>query len=651
MSAITDIKLISTAADGTQGNGFIYYSPVYSPDGTQVAFTSDASNLVPGDRNGRSDVFVKDLVTGAVTLVSSTADGTPGNSSSIDPVYSPDGTQVAFLSWASNLIPGDTSSWGEFFLKDLVTGAVTLVSSATDGTQKNGGIDALVFSPDGTQVAFDSYASNLVADDRNGQTDIFVKDLVTGAITRVSTTADGKQANGGSFDPVFSPDGTKVVFVSSARNLVAGDTNGTWDIFVKDLVTGAITRVSTCEDGKQANGGSFDHVFSPDGTQVAFESDASNLVPGDTNGESDIFEKNLVTGAVTLVSSPAHGPQSNSYSHDPVFSPDGTRVAFWSLASNLVADDRNVQTDIFVKDLVTGGLTLVSTAADGTPGNGGSVYPVFSPDGTQVAFVSSARNLVPGDMNFSSGIFIATLGEAGRIVLGTDDPETLEGGASPDLILGKGGDDTLLGGAGDDTLAGNGGDDSLDGGDGFDLVTFKGTSQGVYANLMATRLQVGGAVGRDVLANVEALQGGNFSDTLIGDDGANWLYGAAGDDRLLGGRGQDTLIGGAGDDAFVFNGFLESPRDAPDLILGFDGAGAAGGDVIDLSFLDANWDVAGNQAFTFGLQGRGGLWLDYVGGDTLVKVEAVGNSDPDLVIRIADGAKHFADYTADDFIL
>ncbi len=195
---------------------------------------------------------------------------------------------------------------------------------------------------------FTSNATNLVADDTNGVADIFIKDLTTGAVVRVSTDASGAQTDFSSLNAAFSSDGTKIVFESGATNLVAGDTNGVNDIFVKDLITGAVTRASTAASGVQADADSLNAVFSPDGTKVAFVSDASNLVAGDTNGVADVFIKDLVTGAVTRLSLSALGVQGNGDATQVVFSPDGMSVALVSSAGNLVAGDTNGASDIFV---------------------------------------------------------------------------------------------------------------------------------------------------------------------------------------------------------------------------------------------------------------------------------------------------------------
>ena len=399
------ITRVSTDAAGAQGNNYSA-GPVFSPDGSKVAYYSAASNLVAGDTNGGYDVFVKDLATGSVTRVSVDASGTEGNSASYLPVFSPDGSKIAFTSNASNLVAGDSNGKADVFVKDLVTGAVTRVSVDAVGTEGNAESSQAVFSPDGSKIAFVSKATSLAPGGVSGKSDIFVKDLTSGALTRVTVATAGIDFTGSS-DPVFSPDGSKIAFYSDTTNLVAGDTNHSHDIFVKDLTSGVVTRVSVSATSAQANGNSFSPVFSPDGSKIAFQSAATNLVAGDTNGGlSDIYVKDLTSGAITRVSVSAAGVQSNSGSFEAVFSPDGSKITFDSDASNLVAGDTNGKFDVFVKDLVTGAVTRVSLDAAGAQGNSGSFLPVFSPDGSTIAFFSNASNLVAGDTNSNYDVFI-----------------------------------------------------------------------------------------------------------------------------------------------------------------------------------------------------------------------------------------------------
>ena len=389
------LTLVSTGANGP-GNGFSL-RPVISADGTKVAFESFATTLVAGDTNEATDVFVKDLATGALTLVSTGASGL-GNSFSLRPSLSANGTKVAFISNASNLVAGDTNGTADVFVKDLATGALTLVSTGASGPG-NDASDAPSLSADGTRVAFTSSASNLVASDVNDRSDVFVRDLATGALTLVSTGASG-QGNDVSDTPSISADGTRVAFTSFASNLVAGDTNKRGDVFVRNLATGAVTLVSTGASG-QGNDVSDTPSISADGTRIAFSSFASNLVTGDTNSGEDAFLKDLATGTIVLVSAGANGQQSEGSFPDPSLSADGTRVAFSSPASNLVAGDTNGTDDVFVRALpaVAGTTTTIGAGPDtlvlriAQDAYQGSAQYTLAVDGAQVGGVLTASAL------------------------------------------------------------------------------------------------------------------------------------------------------------------------------------------------------------------------------------------------------------------
>jgi Tol biopolymer transport system component len=289
---------------------------------------------------------------------------------------------------------------------------VQRVSVASDGAQGNGDSFDNSISADGRYIAFASRASNLVAGDTNGKQDIFVHDRLTGQTTRVSVASDGAQGNGDSGQPVISADGRFVAFYSSASNLVPGDTNGVEDVFVHDRLTGQTTRVSVASDGAQGNGPSWGPSISADGRFVAFESRASNLVPGDTNGTTDVFVHDRHTGQTMRVSVASDGREGNSYSWLARISADGRFVVFTSDASNLVAGDTNGTWDVFVHDRLTGQTTMVSVASDGTPGNGRSIGVSISGDGRFVAFMSEASNLVAGDTNGTWDVFVAAAVEA-----------------------------------------------------------------------------------------------------------------------------------------------------------------------------------------------------------------------------------------------
>jgi Tol biopolymer transport system component len=273
-----------------------------------------------------------------------------------------------------------------------------------------GSINRGSISSDGRYIAFTSGRDNLATNDTNNTQDVFLLDRQTGTTTLVSTTGTAS-GNNRSFNPVVSADGRYVAFDSNASNLVANDSNGTLqDVFVRDLVTGTTTLVSTTgtssgnnQSTSSGNNQSSSPVVSADGRYVAFISQASNLVANDSNGTQDVFVRDLVTGTTTLVSTTGT-TSGNIRSVSPVVSADGRYVAFTSLASNLVANDSNNTEDVFVRDLVTGTTTLVSTTGTAS-GNRSSDNPVVSADGRYVAFTSYASNLATGDYNGTQDVF------------------------------------------------------------------------------------------------------------------------------------------------------------------------------------------------------------------------------------------------------
>ncbi|MCI0730039.1 MAG: hypothetical protein L0332_25425, partial [Chloroflexi bacterium] len=404
---------VSVASDGTQGNEDSY-SPSISADGRYVAFSSTATNLVSGDTNGMWDVFVHDRQTGQTTRVSVASDGTQGNDESTGRSISADGRYVAFESHANNLVSGDTNGSGDVFVHDRETGQTTRVSVASDGTQGNDHSDWPSISANGRFVAFHSIANNLVSGDTNDFADVFVHDRETGQTTRVSVASGGTQGDGHSSWPSISADGRYVTFESFANNLVSGDNNGNWDVFVHDRQTGQTTCVSIASDGTQGNNGSYFSSISADGRYVAFDSDANNLVSGDTNGTLDAFVHDRQTGQTTRVSIASDGTQGNDNSSLSSISADGRYVTFSSGADNLVIGDTNGVWDAFVHDRQTGQTTRVSIASDGTQGNADSFWSFISADGRYVAFESFANNLVGGDTNDVFDVFVHDRGVQNR---------------------------------------------------------------------------------------------------------------------------------------------------------------------------------------------------------------------------------------------
>ena len=378
-------------------------------DGRYVAFQSNASNLVTGDTNAASDVFIEDLLTGSIILASANSSGIEGNNSSFNPAISADGRYLAFESLAGNLVAGDSNGSSDVFVKDLQTGVVGRASTSTSGTEGNSDSYGPALSADGRHVAFYSYSTNLVPGDTNAVVDVFVKDLQTGAIVRASADSTGHQGNSYSNSPALSDDGRYVAFQSNASNLVSGDSNGNWDVFVKDLQTGNIVLASSDSIGNPGNNGSLNPALSADGRYVAFDSVASNLVAGDSNGTSDVFVKDLQSGATTLASTDSLGSQGNGGAYRPTLSSDGRHVAFYSDASNLVPGDTNGFADVFVKDLQTNAILRANVDNAGPQGNAGSFNPVLGADASRVIFTSNASNLLADDTNANSDVFLATL--------------------------------------------------------------------------------------------------------------------------------------------------------------------------------------------------------------------------------------------------
>jgi Tol biopolymer transport system component len=381
-----------------------------SADGRFVAFDSYATNLVAGDTSQTSRVLIHDRSNATTKVINATEGGMSTNGASVSAVLTADGRYVAFASEATNLVAGDTNIFRDIFVRDLSTGKTERVSVHTDGTEAvNGHSSSPSISADGRYVAFESQALNLVGGDTNGFLDIFVHDREKHTTIRVNVSTEKYQALGGqSYHPSISGDGRYVVFVSDATNLVPGDTNKVPDIFVHDRVKGTTKRVSVASDGAEGIGGaSTQPAISADGRYVAFVSEATNLVPGDTNGLADIFVHDMDKGTTERVNVATGGAQTvGGHSFYPALSADGRLVAFLSDAANLVPKDTNGSWDIFVHDRQTGTTERLSVASNGTQGDAGSARPSISADGRYVAFESGASNLVPDDTNGVVDIFV-----------------------------------------------------------------------------------------------------------------------------------------------------------------------------------------------------------------------------------------------------
>jgi Tol biopolymer transport system component len=282
----------------------------------------------------------------------------------------------------------------------------TRVTVSNGGAQGDATSGDPVISSDARYVFFYSSATNLVTGDTNLVRDVFVRDLQTSSTQRVSVSSGGAEGNALSSGPAISPDGRYVAFYSDATNLVAGDTNLVRDAFLRDRQTGTTTRVSVSTGGVQGDALSSEPVVSADGRFVAFYSSATNLVPGDNNLLRDVFVRDLQTSTTTRVSVSTGGAEGNALSSGPKISADGRYVAFYSDATNLVPGDNDLVRDVFVRDLQLNTTTRVSVTSAGGEGNAASSGPAVSSDGRYIAFYSNADNLVPGDTNLFRDTFV-----------------------------------------------------------------------------------------------------------------------------------------------------------------------------------------------------------------------------------------------------
>jgi Tol biopolymer transport system component len=322
------------------------------------------------------------------------------NGASSSPSISPGGTIVAFQSSASNLAADPNGAVQDIFVRDTLSDRVSLISLATDGGGANGPSRAPVLAGLAASVAFVSDASNLVDGDTNASSDVFVR-RVDGTTVRVSVGTFGGEGNGASYEPDISRDGRFVVFTSKADNLVPDDDNGVEDVFLRDLQEGITQRVSEAS-GFSVDGRSRAPSISTDGSYISFESTASELVEGDTNGVPDVFLARRSSGDIRRVSVSSKETQQNKAVVPPFVmvsdvSDGGRYVAFDSDATNLVPNDRNQDTDVFIRDVRAGKTDIASLGATGRQGDNDSYFPSLSRDGRYVAYTSFARNLWPRD--------------------------------------------------------------------------------------------------------------------------------------------------------------------------------------------------------------------------------------------------------------
>ncbi|MFM9557653.1 MULTISPECIES: TolB family protein [Streptomyces] len=434
---------ISVTAEGSQANDYSDVGGI-SANGRYVAFDSSATNLVAGDTNGFSDIFVKDLRTGTIERVNVADDGTQADNETTTYSLSANGRYVAFTSYADNLAPGDTPDAQDVFVHDRLTGRTELLVEA--GTTWAQTYEPSI-SANGRYVAFTSSRSDLVEGDTNDRGDVFVRDRWRKTTERISVADDGSQTSGFSEGAAISWDGTRIAFRTQflldggeeegtrPEALGTSGTSGTSEasgisqtsatsevkrpqaflFYVRDTRTGRTVQAAHTRDGVSvAVRGEIG--LSPDGRYALYASEWGGIVPDDTNDKRDVFAKDLSTGATRRLTLAQDGSEPNDHSagqvnqRGPALSADNRRVVFTSSAGNLVPGDTNGDADAFVRDLVTGEVQRLNVTRDGAQSDTAQrSSPLVDAFGRTVAFGSAENDLVPGDTNETGDVFVRRL--------------------------------------------------------------------------------------------------------------------------------------------------------------------------------------------------------------------------------------------------
>jgi Tol biopolymer transport system component len=406
------VERISVDSNGYQGDGASWVpqsTRVISDNGRFVVFSSDAGNLVANDSNNVSDVFLRDRVLGTTTRISvNKDDGGDASGESHTPSIDSSGRFIAFASLAGDLVEGDNNGYLDVYVYDRIAAHMIRASVADSVGEPNGDSKDPYISGDGRIVAFSSSATNLVAEGANANVDIYVRNLNLDETIKVSVRPGGVFTDLNSWNPAVSADGTHVVFTSGDGGLVPGDIEGPQDVFVRNLDTWDIERVSVSSGSVESNGRNGVGAINADGSVVAWWSRASNLVNDDDNGQDDIFVRDRIADTTTRINVSSAGEQATGGgSYHVSITDNGRFVVFMSDAGNLVDDDNNERGDIFSHDRLTGITRRHNLTPNGAGGNDYSRAPSVSPDGMYIAFESLASDFVAGDDNLAQDVFIA----------------------------------------------------------------------------------------------------------------------------------------------------------------------------------------------------------------------------------------------------
>lgn len=549
----TGIEMVSSLG-GTYANG-VSYGADLSSNGQYVVFASVATNLAAGSTRTTADLFLKDRVAGTIERITTSLTGGDANDDAVGARISGNGAYVAFSSSATNLTAQSSGNGArDVYLWQAATHGLTNLT-ALAGAASSTGVDV---SSTGVVVFETSRA--LVASDTNAQTDIYAWSMATGQFTRVSTTSSGAQVGLSSTDAAISDDGRYVVFRSFSDDLVAGDTNSWPDIFVKDLVTGVVAKLSP-PGGTQANQSSGGAEISADGAWIVFETSATNLGPADANGgQLDVFRianpmmRPLLQGAAGddtyVVSGAADIVEATGQGHDTVCA-----SLSWKLGANL-------------EDLVLLG-------AGNQRGTGNGLDNVLTGNAGNNVLDGAGGRDTASYVQAGAAVTVSLAVKGAQATGAGNDTlvniENLTGSRFADHLTGDVGANVLDGGAGGDTMTGGEGGDTYVCDAATDIIVETGVTPGdidtvisavnwtLQARIEKLTLTGTASTGNgnsqdnvlrgNAVANVMAAGGGN--DHVFGNGGNDSLSGSAGNDTLNGGAGADTMVGGEGSDTYV----------------------------------------------------------------------------------------------------
>jgi hypothetical protein len=399
--------IVSVSSNGVQGDGWSF-SPSLSGDGRLVAFISTAENLVPGDSNDLADIFVYDTQTRITERVSINADGASANGLSYHPQISADGRFVSFTSIASNLVGDDTNNFADIFVFDRLTNDIDRVSVGDEGTQSDRWSDWSSISADGRYVVFSSAANNLVYGDTNQALDVFLHDRLTGQTRRVSVGSDGSQGNkGAGWGAKISADGRFITFSSTAENLVPNDTNQISDVFIHNRVNGKTERISTPSAPAAGISGFENPTLSWNGSKAAYGAQFSFSDFEEPSPSIFLYDRSTGLSSPLGINNVMTGVQHRSA--QAVLSSEGGHLAFTKAENLAPENEKNRQWEVVLVDLENGDLFSIPNSQNNNILYSQMIGPPsLSGNGNAVAFSAISELQDPENQSGAAQIYLYT---------------------------------------------------------------------------------------------------------------------------------------------------------------------------------------------------------------------------------------------------